>query len=187
MISGHANVIDLAGPWEVFQDASTEDGRGFQLYTVSDTTEPVNATGGLIIVPNYHINDAPAPHVVSVGAQLGSASLTQWLKSVSSSTDLTLSVCTGAFQLARAGLLDGRQATTHHDFLDRFATAHPEVDLLRGPRFVETEGIATAAGLSSGIDLALRTVARYYGVEVASRTAGYMEYSGSGWLVPEQG
>ena len=89
-----------------------------------------------------------------------------------------MSVCTGAFVLGRAGLLDGRTATTHHDFWDEFQQRFPKVTLQRGSRFVEHERIATAGGLTSGIDLALRVVERYYGRETAVATAAYMEYEG---------
>jgi transcriptional regulator GlxA family with amidase domain len=94
-----------------------------------------------------------------------------------------MSVCTGAFQLARAGLLDGQRATTHHDFYDRFADEFPQVHLERGLRFVENRRIATAGGLTSGIDLALHTVERYFGRDVAQWTADYMEYTGTRWKV----
>lgn len=182
-ISRHANVIDLAGPWETFQDVSVRRG-GFELYTVGESLEPVECTGGLIIVPNYAFEDAPTPQLISVGAQVGNPAMKDWLKAASAGTDVTMSVCTGAFQLARIGLLDGQKATTHHDFFDDFEDDFPNVELLRGPRFVENGQFATAGGLTSGIDLALRVVARYYGEEVADRTARYMEYTSDGWRAP---
>ena len=92
-----------------------------------------------------------------------------------------MSVCTGAFQLARAGLLKGIPATTHHDFFDSFAKEFPDVELRRGLRFVDSGRIATAGGLTSGIDLALHIVSRYFGVETAAATATYMEYSSDAW------
>jgi transcriptional regulator GlxA family with amidase domain len=179
-ISRHANVIDLAGPWETFQDVSVRGG-GFELYTVGETLEPMECTGGLKIVPNYTFENAPRPQLISVGAQMGNDALMAWLKAASGEADVTMSVCTGAFKLAKAGLLDGHQATTHHDFYDHFADDFPGVELLRGPRFVENGRFATAGGLTSGIDLALRVVARYYGEAVAERTARYMEYTSDGW------
>lgn len=88
-----------------------------------------------------------------------------------------MSVCTGAFKLASAGLLDGKKATTHHDYLDAFAKKFPKVQLERSQRFVQSSDVIyTAAGLSSGIDLALHIVEKFYGREVADRTAAYMEY-----------
>ena len=88
-----------------------------------------------------------------------------------------MSICTGAFKLASAGLLDGKKATTHHDYMDAFAKKFPNVQLERGQRFVQSSDVIyTAAGLSSGIDLALHIVEKFYGREVADRTAAYMEY-----------
>jgi transcriptional regulator GlxA family with amidase domain len=107
----------------------------------------------------------------------------EWIRGAAADADLTMSVCTGAFHLARTGLLKGRAATTHHRFLDRFATEFPEVTVKRGVRFVEHPKVATAGGLSSGIDLALRVVERYFGRPVAERTATYMEYDSRGWIV----
>lgn len=189
-ISDGVTVIDFAGPWEVFQDVMIRD-RGnnhdeqmpFQLYTVSDKTEPLTGSGGLKLVPDYTFESAPQPKVVVVPAQRGSQALHAWLKKMSTSTDLIMSVCTGAFQLGKAGLLSGKSATTHHEFLDRFAQTFPDVTVKRGLRFVEEEKISTAGGLSSGIDLALRVVDRYFGREVAQTTATYMEYQSKGWIV----
>ena len=189
-ISEGVTVIDFAGPWEVFQDVHVRD-RGkdmddqmpFQLFTVSDKTEPLTGSGGLKLVPDYTFDSAPQPKVVVVPAQRGSQALHTWLRKMSTSTDVIMSVCTGAFQLGKAGLLAGKSATTHHDFLDQFAQAFPDITVKRGLRFVEEEKISTAGGLSSGIDLALRVVDRYFGREVAQSTAIYMEYQSKGWVV----
>ncbi len=189
-ISEGVTVIDFAGPWEVFQDvmvrergSSHDDQMPFQLFTVSDKTEPLTGSGGLKLVPDYTFESAPQPKVVVVPAQRGSQALHAWLKKMVSSTDVLMSVCTGAFQLGKAGLLSGKSATTHHDFLDRFAETFPDVNIKRGLRFVEEEKISTAGGLSSGIDLALRVVDRYFGRDIAQATATYMEYQSKGWIV----
>ncbi|HEY0430918.1 MAG TPA: DJ-1/PfpI family protein [Pyrinomonadaceae bacterium] len=188
-ISEGVTVIDFAGPWEVFQDVMVpsrgkdmEDQMVFQLYTVSEKKDPVTGSGGLKIVPDYTFETAPAPKVVVVPAQMGSPALHKWLRVVTESTDITMSVCTGAFQLAKAGLLAGKSATTHHDFIDRLEKQYPDIDVKRGLRFVEGPKVSTAGGLSSGIDLALRVVDRYFGREVAEWTAGYMEYQSKGWI-----
>jgi len=189
-ISEGVTVIDFAGPWEVFQDvmirergSSHDDQMPFQLFTVSDKTEPITGSGGLKLVPDYTFESAPQPKVVVVPAQRGSQALHAWLRKMTSSTDVIMSVCTGAFQLGKAGLLAGKSATTHHDFLDRFAQTFPDVTVKRGLRFVEEDKISTAGGLSSGIDLALRVVDRYFGRDVAQATATYMEYQSKGWVV----
>ena len=177
-----ATVIDFAGPWEVFQDVDLPGDAGFHLFTVGDSTKPIRGSAGLQLVPDYAFENAPQPRVIVVGAQRGSDALRAWLRKASEKTDLTMSVCTGAFQLAKAGLLSGKPATTHHDFLDRLASQFPDIEVRRGLRYVESSPrIATAGGLSSGIDLALRVVERYFGREVATRTAAYMEYQSQGW------
>jgi transcriptional regulator GlxA family with amidase domain len=105
--------------------------------------------------------------------------LLQWLRRIGSApeTDVLMSVCTGAFKLADAGLLEGKHATTHHDFLDEFARRYPAVTLERGRRYVQSAPhLFTAGGLTSGIDLALHVVALYYGEATAQDVARYMEY-----------
>jgi YHS domain-containing protein len=108
----------------------------------------------------------------------------EWIKKSSKTTDVTMSVCTGAFVLAKTGLLNGKSATTYHGAFERFGMQFPDVHLKRGARFVENGNLATAGGLSSGIDLALRVVERYYGRDVAQQTAYTMEYQGQGWMDP---
>lgn len=176
-----ANVIDFAGPWEVFQDTArpgTEE-PAFRLFTVSESRRPLRLTGGLTVVPDFTFEDAPAPSVIVVGAQGHSTPLLQWLRRVGAAaqTDVLMSVCTGAFKLADAGLLEGKHATTHHDFFDEFARRYPAVTLERGQRFVQSgPHLFTAGGLTSGIDLALHVVALYYGAATADDVARYMEY-----------
>jgi transcriptional regulator GlxA family with amidase domain len=187
-ISEGVTVIDFAGPWEVFQDVML-GGSGddmqmpFQLFTVSEKTEPITGSAGLKLIPDYTFETAPQPKVVVVPAQRGSAALHEWLRKVSRATDVTMSVCTGAFQLAAAGLLSGKSATTHHEYQDNLAKRYPNIDVKRGVRFVEGDRISSAGGLTSGIDLALRVVERYYGREIAQKTADYMEYQSKGWIV----
>jgi transcriptional regulator GlxA family with amidase domain len=138
----------------------------------------------LKIVPDYDFASAPAPRLVVVPAQQRASDATkEWLKKVAPQSDVTLSVCTGAFVLGSAGLLAGQSATTHHKFYDKFAEAFPDVQLQRGVRFVENDKISTAGGLTSGIDLALHVVERYFGAEVAQETAAYMEHDSTRWKV----
>jgi transcriptional regulator GlxA family with amidase domain len=194
VLTDGATVIDFAGPWEVFEDVMVE-GRGsshddmmpFDLYTVGDRKAPVVLSGGLTVVPQFTFDDAPAPRAVVVGAQRGSPKMIEWLQKVAADprTDVVMSVCTGAFKLAKAGLLDGKPATTHHGFYDEFAREFPKVRLKRGLRFVRSDRhIFTAGGLTSGIDLALHIVELYFGQSVAQQTATDMEYQGTGWRNP---
>lgn len=188
-INPGVQVIDLAGPWEAFQDTFVRSGESplpghpFELYTVSESTAPLRASGGLGIVPGFSVRDAPDPHVLVVPHfdTRDTTSIHEWMKQVAAQATLSMTVCTGAFQFAKTGLLDGRPATTNANMYDRFARDFPRVNLLRGPRFVETEGISTAGGLTAGIDLSLRVVQRFFGVAIAQRTADFMEYVGRGW------
>lgn len=194
LLSDGAQVIDFAGPWEVFQGChvhsrgSTRDEiMPFELFTVAPTATEIRATGGMRIVPDYTFADAPAARVVVVPAQGGLGpkrdEAKEWLVSASRKADVTMSVCTGAFILGYAGLLDGLAATTYFKRFDEFAKKFPQVKLLRGARFVENEKISTSAGLSAGIDLAIRVVERYFGRDVAATTAADLEYEGKGWMV----
>jgi putative intracellular protease/amidase/YHS domain-containing protein len=188
LISEGAQMIDFAGPWEVFQDVMVpgRTGNPFHLYTVSESTAPIHTSGGMKIVPDYTFENAPAPKVIVIPAQSQPSEATlDWIRKSTKTTDVTMSVCTGAFLLAKTGLLSGKAATTYHGAFGRFAMEFPDIALKRGARFVENGNLATAGGLSSGIDLALRVVERYYGREVAQKTAYDLEYQGQGWMNPE--
>jgi transcriptional regulator GlxA family with amidase domain len=172
-----ANVIDMAGPWEVFQDTMVGDRMGFELFTVGESSNPVTMTGGLRAVPQYTFANAPYADIVVIGAQRGASALPKWLQVRAKASRVVMSVCTGAFKLADAGLLEGKKATTHHEFWDAFAKKFPNIQLDRGSRFVQSDDVLfTAGGLTSGIDLALHIVEKFYGRETADRTAAYMEY-----------
>jgi len=195
LISDGAVVIDFAGPWEVFEHAYVPDhsmhaARGFRPafrpYTVAETTKPISASGGMTIVPGYSIASAPAPKVLVIPAQSDPTdAVLTWVRDVSRATDVTMSVCTGAFLLARTGLLSGKAATTHHGAYADLAMAFPDILVKRGARFVETGNLASSGGLSSGIDLALRVVERYFGRSSAVATADTLEYQGQGWMNPD--
>ena len=185
ILGDNANMIDTAGPWEVFQDVMMGSGSDmrhpFNLYTVGKTLEPVRMTGGFQAKPHHSVADAPQPHLIVVPAHRTDAELQRWIAQSSKLADVTLSVCTGAFKLAELGLLDGLTATTHHDYWDSFERQFPKVSLVRGYRFIDHGRIATAGGLTSGIDMALHIVQRYFGDEVALATATYMEHDSQGW------
>src|SRR5437899_2315672 len=166
VISEGAVVIDFCGPWEVFRDVDIPGRRDgpFRLYTVSDTTSPIHAGGGMQIIPDYTFANAPAPKVIVIPAQSKpSEAIMKWIRESTKNTDVTMSVCTGAFVLAKTGLLSGKSATTFHAAFRNFAMQFPDIHLKRGARFVEAGNLASAGGLSSGIDPAPRLSERYYG------------------------
>jgi len=190
VVSDGAVMIDFTGPWEVFQDAwipsagmSMDQQMPFKLYTVAENTEPIRVSGGMKIVPDYSFKDAPQPKVIVIPAQGGGSDVMyRWIREATKQTDVTMSVCTGALLLAQTGLLNGKAATTHHGSYIQMALQYPEIRVKPGYRFVEEGNMATAGGLTSGIDLALRVVERYYGRAAADETVYQMEYQGRGWM-----
>jgi transcriptional regulator GlxA family with amidase domain len=179
VVSDMANVIDLAGAWETFQDVSLPDGSSpFDLSVVAQTQAPVAMTGGLKVMPDATFASLPAqPNVIVVGAQTGNTpAFYDFLRAQHGKADVIMSVCTGAFRLGHAGLLDGKSATTHHEFYDQFAKQFPKVTLVRGVRFVDNGDIITAGGLTSGIEAALHVVDRYYGATTSTQVADYLEF-----------
>jgi transcriptional regulator GlxA family with amidase domain len=174
------NVIDVSGPWETFQDAAIAGGAAqFELFTVAERRGMVEASGRLRLAASFSYETAPRADMVVVPAHEASPATLEWLRAIARHADLVMSVCTGAFIVADTGLLDGLTATTHHGSYDDFAARYPHIRLLRHRRFVEHERVATAGGLTSGIDLALRVVERYLGRDAAAATSDYMEYERS--------
>lgn len=183
-----AEVVDFTGPWGVFEytDAPGRDAAAFELFTVADSLEPVRLSGGLVVLPDHSFTDAPVPKVVVVPAIAGdpSPAMIDWITRMATRADLTMSVCNGAFVLAKAGLLTGKPATAHHTSLTLLAADYPDIHVRRGARFVDAGNVSTAGGLTSGVDLAIHVVERYFGVEAAKRTADHLEYQGQGWKDP---
>jgi putative intracellular protease/amidase/YHS domain-containing protein len=188
LVSDGAVVIDFCGPWEVFQDVMVpgQMDMAFKLFTVSERAAPIQASGGMKIIPDYTLEAAPAAKVIVIPAQSApSEAVLAWVRKSAKTADVVMSVCTGAYLLAQTGLLAGKAATTHHGSYIDFARKHPDIHVKRGARFVEDGNVASAGGLSSGIDLALRVVERYYGRDLAKQIAYDMEYQGEGWMSPD--
>ena len=183
-------VLDFAGPFEVFSRTRTEPGlesrrsdatAPFRVYTVAPEKREVVATGGLRVVANFTFADAPRSDMIVVPGGFGTRVLVEhaatldWIRHSAAAAQLVTSVCTGAALLARAGLLQGRRATTHFGSYDWLASIDPTVTVERGVRFVD-DGVVTSAGVSAGIDMAFAVVAKRCGHEVAAETARYIEY-----------
>src|SRR3984885_15561348 len=183
-ISEGAVIIDFCGPWEVFQDVQLHGHKDspFHLYTVAETKEPIIASGGMKITPEHTFQTAPVPKVIVIPAQQANEAMLEWIRTSTKSTDVTMSVCTGAYVLAKTGLLSGKSATTFHMSYEDFAVEFPDINLKRGARFVEDGNLASSGGLTSGMDLAFRVVERYFGREVTEKLAFQLEYQGKGWM-----
>lgn len=180
----NAEPLDWTGPFEVYNDAAhfasnnAED--AFNVYVVSKTTEPLNAQG-LKVVPNYSIANAPKPDIVvfpgGPAAKIyDDPEFFAWAKKASEEAEIAQSVCTGAFVLAKAGLLEGLEVTTFHGAIEGLRKSYPALRVEDGRRFVDNGHIVTTAGISAGIDGSLNVVARLLGRRVADQVATYMEY-----------
>jgi transcriptional regulator GlxA family with amidase domain len=181
VVSPGTTLIDVAGPMQVF-DQIQEPGVPFNVFTVSQSRRPVDA-GSLTIVPDYSFEDAPRADIVVVAAQSGrSPPYLEYLRRMAAGGSLMLSVCTGVSKFAQAGLLDGLQATSHHDYIEPLQKLFPKVHFLPDQAWVHSAPrIYTAGGETSGIELALHIVELYYGHAVAVKTARYMDYRGPDW------
>jgi transcriptional regulator GlxA family with amidase domain len=176
-------VLDFAGPLEVFTAA------GFKVYIVSKTKDKIISQGTLSILPDYSIADAPSSDIiVFFGGNSGVASsdpaVISWIQSRKKSTEYFLSVCTGAFIIGKAGLLDSLTATTFHLQIDELRRELPKTKVLSNVRFVDNGNIITTAGISAGIDGALHLVEKLRGRAFAKNVTEIIEYDK--W-VPEQG
>lgn len=181
-------VLDFAGPFEVFLTASRlklrdapEAPPPFEVALIAAQPGPVHARGGLHVAVPYGLEQHPPLEVLLipggvVTAEMERPTLIEWIRQTAARAELTASVCTGAFLLAQAGLLNGQPATTHWEDLADLGAQFPEIQLQPGARWVAAGKILTAAGISAGLDLSLHLVALLESPELAARTARQMEY-----------
>jgi transcriptional regulator GlxA family with amidase domain len=181
-------VLDLGGPFEVFSTASRMKSRlqpgtakPFEVFTIADAIRPVRARGGLMLQPNFDITNHPAIDVFIipggvVTADLEREPIIEWIARSAAKSELTASVCTGAFLLGKAGLLRGKTATTHWEDIDDFRAMFPDIPIQGDKRWIDAGKIVTSAGISAGLDMSLHLVARLESEELAVRTARQMDY-----------
>ena len=167
-------IIDFAGPWEAFGTA------GFLVHTVAEKREPLTMVFGQKVMPDYTFEDSPKADVLLVpgggyGKAIKNDRLIEWIKSKSKEARYVMSVCTGAFILGKAGLLDGQTATCTHGMVEDLLT-FPNTKVVYDARYVASGKIVTTAGLSSGIDGALHLISMMQGKGEAQRVALGMEY-----------
>lgn len=190
-VFNEVEVLDFAGPYEVFTTASRVARRRypaepevFSVFTVSQSLEPVRARAGLMIHPEQSFSSHPPADVLVIPGgvvswEMDHPGVISWIEETARQAAITASVCTGAFLLARAGLLSGRKATTHWEDLADLRTRFPEVTVVEGCRWVDEGTVVTSAGISAGIDMALHLVERLAGRDLAEATARQMEFDWS--------
>jgi len=181
-------VLDFAGPFEVFSTASRVAQRSdprsdkpFAVCTIADARRSVTARGGLAVTADFTVHDHPALDLLivpggDVSAELGRRAIIEWIARTAASSRVTASVCTGVFLLGRAGLLEGLAVTTHWEDIGELRSMFPGVRVKEHRRWVDSGAVVTSAGISAGIDMSLHLVARLAGDGLAVRTARQMEF-----------
>jgi len=183
LIFEQVQIIDYTGPWETFGHAyfATQP-VPFNIYTVAEKPEALTTAMGMSVNPNYTIDNSPKPDILvvpggGIKAAMNSPKVMKWLQDSAKSAEIVMSVCNGAFILAKAGLLDGLEATTTAPLIERLKEAAPKTRVVSDKRFVDNGKIITTAGLSSGIDGSLHIIERLYGRGTAEMAALVMEYN----------
>ena len=188
LIFDDVEILDVAGPFEVFavtrlnDEQRLQQSSPFKVYLISETNKQITAIGGLRLTPDVTISECPELDLLIVPGGWGTRKesknkiLVKWIGNQFTNDRLIASVCTGSGLLGKAGLLDGRDATTHWRAFDFLQESAPKARILKNVRFTLTEPIFTSAGVSAGIDLALRIVSHVFGTEVGQATARQMEY-----------
>ncbi|MGZ5490625.1 MAG: DJ-1/PfpI family protein [Nitrososphaeraceae archaeon] len=188
LIFDDVEILDVTGPFEVFavtrlnEKQRLQQSSPFKVYLISETKNQILAIGGLRLTPDVTISECPELDLLIIPGGWGTRKesknkiLLNWIGNQFTNDRLIASVCTGSSLLGKAGLLDGRGATTHWRAFDFLQESAPKARILKDVRFTLTEPIFTSAGISAGIDLALRIVSHFFGTEVGQATARHMEY-----------
>lgn len=187
--------LDFAGPYEVFTTATRMAARAapeappaFHVFTVGRTSEAVRARAGLKIEPDYTLADHPRIDALVVPGgvvndEAAKSDVIEWIARTAPTTRITASVCTGAFLLAQARLLDGLTVTTHWEDVADLRRDFPALEVVEGLRWCDEGRVVTSAGISAGIDMSLHLVRRLHSAALASRTARQMDFdwTDQGW------
>jgi len=180
-------ILDFAGPLEVFSSASASGELGgserlCNVFTMAESADPIRCNNPLTVTPDYTLADCPQMDILLVPGGRGTRpaldrpELIEWIAARAAAAELTTSVCTGSFLLAKAGLLDGKSATTYFGSIEFMRELFPAVDTQESVRWIDAGEVVTSAGVSAGIDMALYLLQRLYGKEVADATARNIEY-----------
>jgi transcriptional regulator GlxA family with amidase domain len=187
-IFNDVEVLDFAGPFEVFSVASRAWSRlhpnsepPFNVFTIGETQQPVKARGGLMVTPQLACNDHPKIDVLLipggvVTAELKKPTVVAWISKQGQQAQLVASVCTGAFLIGKAGILAGKSATTHWEDIADLRSFLPDTNVVEDRRWVDEGRVVTSAGISAGLDMSLYLVARLIDKELAIQTARRMDY-----------
>lgn len=183
LIFDDVEVLDFAGPFEVFSVAKGQDNEPlFKVHLIGETQSTIKARNDFQVLPHFTMEQAPELDILLVPGGYGTrremhnSNILKWIKEQYAQVELMLSVCTGSLMLAEAGLLSGKSATTHHGAFDELKAVAPDTTIVKDKKFVDNGKVITSAGISAGIIMALHVVNRLHGVETANATSAYMEY-----------
>jgi transcriptional regulator GlxA family with amidase domain len=188
LVFPEVEVLDFCGPFEVFsvarlvEDRRRQDPSPYEVVLVAEQPGVIVTTGGLKVVADHTFDDCSPLNVLVVPGGWGTRRemmndrLITWLGEQARQVTTLTSVCTGSLLLGKAGLLDGKRATTHWRVLEEMRKLFPAVKVIDDQHVVEEGDLLTSAGISAGIDMALRVVTRHHGEAIARATARYMEY-----------
>jgi transcriptional regulator GlxA family with amidase domain len=188
LVFDNVEVLDFCGPFEVFsvtrlrEERRREEPSPFNVFLLAETKATVATTGGMKVLPDYDLDACPPLDILVVPGgwgtrkEMSNERLLGWIADRSRQVETLSSVCTGALLLGKAGLLDGKRATTHWRSLDWMQELFPRAIVEKRLHFVEDGALFTSAGISAGIDMALKVVSRHFGEAVARTTARHMEY-----------
>jgi len=182
LIFDGVQIIDYTGPYETFGHVYSDPGPAFNIYTVSEKSGAITTSMGMSVNPKYNFENAPEPDVLvvpggDVRGQTDNAKVISWVQEKAKRAEIVMSVCNGAYILAKAGLLDGLEATTTAGLISGLRQAAPKAKIVDDRRFVDNGKIITTAGLSSGIDGSLHVIERLFGLGTAQMAALGMEYN----------
>lgn len=180
-IYDEAEVLDFSGPFEVFSTAKRLSGHEWNIFFIAQSDTLIRARGNFLVSPHYTIDRHPPVDVLIVAggvhtAEMEKVRVTDWLRRSSATAQRVASVCTGAFLLAQAGILDGLTVTTHWEDIADLRARFPLLTVKEGTRYIEQGHILTSAGISAGIDMSLYLLSRLASMQLAEDTARQMEY-----------
>jgi transcriptional regulator GlxA family with amidase domain len=184
LIFHEVEVLDLAGPFEVFGITEIDGDKGFQVWTISEKDELIRARNGLQVKANFTFQNCPALDILIVPGGYGAEKIEihnavtlDWIATQNQRVEIAASVCTGAFLLAKSGVITNQRVTTHWMDVGDLQKEYPSLRVEKDVKFVDEGRIVTSAGISAGIEMSLHLVARIYGMEIAIKTAKRMDYS----------
>jgi transcriptional regulator GlxA family with amidase domain len=188
LIFPNVELLDFCGPYEVFSTFHFDETKNklepspFEIYLIAENEGLIKTRAGILVAAEYTLDNHPPFDILVIPggwgtrAEINNEIIIDWIKKVARNVELITSVCTGSMLLGKAGLLKGKHATTHWNSLPWMKEEFPDTIIEDKYHIVEDGNVITSAGISAGIDMALKVVQKYYGDDVACSTARYMEY-----------